>query len=115
MGNRRGERRDLKIPVRGKTKIHKYQNQYISSNTALIEVENISINGLRFSSQLDFPVTRELVLSVEFQLLGNTNQIAGVIVWKRKNKNSYTYGFEILSVKMGYIQSVVPLVEPVYF
>jgi hypothetical protein len=114
MGNRRGERRDLKIPVRGKAKIHTYQNQYILSNTALIEVENISISGLRFSSHLDFPVTRELILFIEFQLFGNPNHIVGTIVWKRKNKNNYTYGFEIRSSNMGYIQSVVPFIEPVY-
>jgi hypothetical protein len=70
MGNRRGEKRDLKIPVMGIAKIHTYQNQYILNNFVLIKVENISINGLCFSSPLDFPVITELILSLEFQLFG---------------------------------------------
>lgn len=114
MEKRRGERRELKYPVIGKTRIYKFHRQYVLGNSTFVYIENISLNGLRLSSALDFPVSTELILSIEFQLFGIENHILGSIVWKRKNKNEFTYGFEILSANMGYIQSVDFLIKPVH-
>ncbi|MCP3764087.1 PilZ domain-containing protein [Domibacillus sp. A3M-37] len=114
MENRRDERRELKYPVIGKAGIYKFQKQYISGKSALIHVENFSLKGLRLSSSLDFPVMTGLILSIEFQLFGIENRILGSIVWQRKNKNEFTYGFEILSANMGYIQSIASLTKPVH-
>lgn len=111
--NRVSERRELTYPVTGKVKIEKFQNQNISGKSAFIQIENISLNGLRLSTPLNFPVAPELVLSIEFHLFGIENHISGSIVWKRKVNNDYTYGFKILSTNMGYVHSLLPLVEPI--
>ncbi|OMP65643.1 PilZ domain-containing protein [Domibacillus epiphyticus] len=112
--NRRSTRKDLNIPVKGTVKIHKFKNEYISDHNAFIQVENISLNGLRFSSRLKFPVTKELTVSMDFEIFGMKNQLVGTLAWKRKEMTNYVYGVEIVSANMGYIQSVASLTKPDY-
>ena len=104
----------MNFPVKGTIKIYKFKNKYILSSGAFIQVENFSLTGLRLSSNLEFPVTKEMSLSMEFDLFGLKNQIIGNLAWKRKDRNSYIYGIEILSANMGYIQLVASLTKPVH-
>jgi hypothetical protein len=94
-----------------KGKIQKYKNKHSLSHTTLLKVENMSLTGLRFTSDLNFPVTDELVLSLEFSLLGRNIFLLGTIVWKQKTAVSYIYGFEIISSNIGYMKSVSMLTK----
>jgi hypothetical protein len=111
MKTRKHKRIDLKSPIMVKGKIHKFKNKYGLNHTTLLKVENISLTGLRFSSALNFPVTNDLILSLEFSLLGRKNHLLGTIVWKRKTTTNYVYGFEIISSNIGYIQLVTFLAK----
>ncbi|WP_046180406.1 PilZ domain-containing protein [Domibacillus tundrae] len=114
MKNRRDERKELNFPVQGTVKIYKFGNKCISNRNALINIENISLNGLRFSSNLEFPITKEMTLCMEFEVFGLKKQLVGTLVWKRKDTNKFIYGIEIVSANMGYIQSVGSLTTLVH-
>ena len=106
MEKRRDKRIDLKYPLSVKCRIQKFKDTYGLIRTTSLQVENISMGGLRFSSPLNFPVTQDLVLSLEFTLLGRDCRLLGTIVWKEETSNHYVYGFETTSSNIGYMQSV---------
>ncbi|WP_409300078.1 PilZ domain-containing protein [Peribacillus sp. SCS-155] len=105
--DRRTEKRvNFKQPKPVKAKIHQLGNRSLPSGTAEVKIENISLNGLRFSSDLDFPITKEMDLTFEIELLGEHSSIAGSILWKEKIESGYMYGVEINITNPAYIKSI---------
>ncbi|TWI59989.1 PilZ domain-containing protein [Halalkalibacter nanhaiisediminis] len=113
MINRRLNKRiNLKPPIAAKAKIFEFENvELVSDRYALFHVENISLTGLRLRSDLDFPIMKELILSLEVSLFGRENYLLGTIVWKKKSGEQFVYGFEIRSTNIGYMQSVTLLTK----
>jgi hypothetical protein len=106
MNRRINQRIDLNNPLVVQTKIHKFYNKQVPHHITWVNIENISLNGLCFSSDLNFPVNKNMVLSFKVRLFNFQTTILGTIVWKRKTIDGYTYGLEILSSNIGYIQTV---------
>ncbi len=113
MSNRRLDKRIyLKTPITVKAKIHEFQNEEVLSDRyTLFTVENISLNGLRLISNLDFPITDKMILSLEVPLFARKNVLLGIIVWKRRKGKKIIYGFKIKSTNIGYIQAVAQLTK----
>ncbi len=57
-------------------------------------LRNLSPGGLRFSTDLEFPVGRQLVLRFSMRLLDQTLRLEGHIVWKGVMENLNEYGVE---------------------
>lgn len=106
MNKRRFYRIKPNSPIIAKAHIYKYKNKKFTSPSTILKVEDYSLSGLQFSSKLNFPVSNELILALEFQLFGLKNKIQGTIVWKRKTPNGYIYGFEISSTNLNYYQTI---------
>jgi hypothetical protein len=109
MNNRRFNRIKPNSPILAKAHIYKYKNKKIISPSTILKVENYSLSGLQFSSKLNFPISNELILSLEFSLFGLKNEIQGTNVWQRKKQKGYIYGFEIRSTNLSYYQTVTLL------
>lgn len=86
--------------------IYKYKDKQILSRSTKVTLRDYSLKGLCFSSSLNFPVSNEVILSVEFTLFGKKIKVKGNIVWKIGSQHDYIYGFEIISANLFYHQLV---------
>lgn len=55
-----------------------------------IEIHDVSVKGLRFASDVDFPLHKKLVCS--FSILDSSFEVKGSIVRKTKERKSIDYG-----------------------
>lgn len=63
---------------------------------ATILIENISLGGIRFLSTLRLPVVSDLRLRFEFELMGESFDLAGTLVYKNEDKTDiYSYGVSL--------------------
>jgi c-di-GMP-binding flagellar brake protein YcgR len=75
--------------------IHCINNKEIKTGQAIVHLEDISLGGLSFESELNFPADGDFILKFENILFGS---MYGNIRWKQKEENGYRYGVQFLSV-----------------
>ena len=91
---------EMPSAIRGDLTVKQIKGKDVQLGQTGVVIENIGPGGLRFLSHMQFPVREDLILGIEFMLLGEVKTISGNIVWKEEAKNNYQYGLEfILSEK----------------
>jgi hypothetical protein len=97
MDQRKFHRYHLVNLIQARMSILSLNGQIILSNKAFIYIEDISASGLKFLSQLRFPVTSDMVIQIQFHLLNHDFTLNGKIVRKNKGPNNqWEYGVHLL-------------------
>lgn len=90
-------RMELPQPIRGDITIRKIKDKEVSLGRTGIVIDNIGPGGLRFLSHIQFPVREDVILSIEFKLLGEHKSLNGRIFWKTDVKECFFgYGLAFL-------------------
>ncbi|WP_180994303.1 PilZ domain-containing protein [Bacillus sp. Marseille-P3661] len=112
MINRRGSNKRLILnnPLKGSLSIHKFQEKKVPNKTSLIKVNHISVNGFQFSSNLKFPIDSRIKLLFKLQLLGQTHDLYGEVVWRKQvTSKKFHYGVKLTKAQIGYIKTILTL------
>ncbi|WP_078378835.1 EAL domain-containing protein [Sutcliffiella halmapala] len=88
---------DFPHQLRGELTIKQIKGKDVQLGKAGIVVENIGVGGLRFISNIQFPVRPDLIISIQTTILGETRSNLGKIVWKDEGPDAfYYYGVEFI-------------------
>ena len=88
---------DFKFPLKGTVRLIEMHGKNVESGKTNILIENIGLGGLRFLSNLKFPMHREIVLEFETRILDEHVKLNGYVVWNREVKTGiYQYGIEFI-------------------
>lgn len=88
---------EFKFPLKGTVRLIKMHGKNVESGKTNILIENIGLGGLRFLSNLKFPLHRDLILEFETKILDEHVKLNGYVVWTREVKNGiYQYGIEFI-------------------
>lgn len=82
------------IPLCADMTVTKFKNKDIKLGTSKVLVEDISLGGLRYLSNINLPIQEDLVLLFTTTILGNQYHLTGRNVWKLEVNGLYQYGFE---------------------
>jgi hypothetical protein len=81
------------IPLMYKELLHaelrivEVRGQSISSKPSIVQIDKISVRGLRFLSELLFPVNPQIVFSFRVFILKETIDLTGTINWSQREEN----------------------------
>ena len=84
----------FKFPLCAEMTIIKFNNEDVNLGYSKLLIEDISIGGLRFLSNMDLPVQRNIILQFETRILDEQLKFTGYIVWKKEINNLFQYGVE---------------------
>lgn len=81
----------------GKISILKIKEDFIETKNREVCIEDISAGGVRFITDLDFPLVDDVVYSFEFELLDQVFVICGKLVRREEvDIEVYEYGLRFL-------------------
>jgi|GEM_PF-6043324 len=90
---------NIRIPIT----IAEIHGKPVKTNSTVVSIKDISMHGLQFKTNLNFPVHENLIL--DFNLYRDQLQsLRGYIVWKQEHGDDYQYGVQFTSVPAGYLQ-----------
>lgn len=81
----------LNEPICIEISIVNFNGKSVKTNLTSVCVNDIGVGGLRFSSNLELPVGKNIVYQFKIPLLNKCYHIKGNIVWKTKEKDSKIY------------------------
>lgn len=87
---------ELPMPIRGDLTVKKIKGREVQLGQTGVVIGNIGPGGLRLLSHMQFPVRDDLILAIEFMLLGEVKTVSGKIVWKEEAENNYQYGLAFI-------------------
>lgn len=76
--------------------ISSYKGKKLKTGSAVIKLHNLSMGGLKFSSALNLPVGKELLLEFNMRVPGKVVKSKGYIVYRYTGKDSYIYGVRFI-------------------
>lgn len=92
---RRYFRINLDWPLAANMTILKFKNMDVKLGTSKAIIENLSLGGLKFTSSINLPVQRDMVIQFSTMILGHEVTFIGNNVWKSESTDGlYQYGFE---------------------
>lgn len=80
-----------------KLSIHMVRHKVVKSKSTKVELQNLSASGLKFFSQLAFPVDDQVMFKFTVSLLKERVTFLGRIVRREVQGDGYEYGVEINS------------------
>lgn len=89
-------RLSLPFPLRAEMTIVKFKNKEIKIGKSHTLIENISLGGLKYVSNINLPVQEDLILQFTTTILGKQVQFIGKTVWKAEMGEFWEYGFEFM-------------------
>jgi Trk-type K+ transport system membrane component len=107
MNPRMHRRFDYEKPIIGRLQINEINGKSVDTNYCLVEIINISMGGLCFVSNLNFPISEDLLVKITHR----QETVKGHIVWKDNKIGNYLYGFKITSSTLGYLKFNYELVS----
>ncbi|MRH41284.1 hypothetical protein GH741_01185 [Aquibacillus halophilus] len=101
------ERRDrarlkAKQPPSANATIFSTTGSMMSHNTTVVKLHNFGLEGLSFTSELEFSIHEYLAMHLD--LFSPKTQVCGEIVWKKEANNSFIYGLNIHTADFTYHQ-----------
>ncbi len=96
----------LDDPLSTDVTIVKIKNKNVESKSARVIVDNIGPGGLKFITNLDLPVSSDVVLEFELEIVNKAIKLLGYTVRKKENaEGQFEYGvtFTIDDVKHAHI------------
>lgn len=100
--NRTNERIQFENPPLTNAKLLIVDGLRLSQEETEVKLNDLSVTGLRFSTDLNFSIGQHLV--IEVSLFTPTNHLFGEVVWKEASHHEYTYGIKIISADLSYYQ-----------
>nr|WP_295972963.1 PilZ domain-containing protein [uncultured Bacillus sp.] len=92
---RRYFRVDLPFPLLASMTLIKIQEKNVDLGQTEVLVENLGFGGLRFLSDIKLVIHPEIILEIQTEILGQTVQMYGNVVWMKRVKSGiYQYGLE---------------------
>ncbi|MGL4107507.1 PilZ domain-containing protein [Clostridium sp. LP20] len=89
----------LPLNLCGEITISRVNGKKIDSGRSYICIMDISATGIKFKSNLNFPL-ENVIYKVSFSLYGINYDIESMLAWKRDNdSNNYFYGVEFRQTK----------------
>lgn len=94
--NRRNYYRiNLQFPLCSGMTIISFKGKKVSLGRSKALIEDISIGGLRFTTNIEFPVQPDIIFEFKIKIMNEVIKTTGVIVWKLEiGDNLYQYGLE---------------------
>ena len=84
-------------PLEADIKLTSIANRKMEVGVSKVLVENISVGGLRFVSNLNLPIRRDVIYRFITNILGKPLEINGRIAWKREvNEEITEYGVQFI-------------------
>lgn len=93
---RNGFRIQLFHPIVAEMTIISYQGKEVQLGSTSVLMEDIGIGGLRFMTSINLPVTSDVILKLEMEILHENIQLTGNIVWKENIQDHYQYGLQFI-------------------
>jgi hypothetical protein len=91
-------RRHMRLKLQsafGEISIQRIRASVIQSRSKPIVILDLSPGGLRFQTDLYFPVTPNITLLFKAKIVNNiTIELDGRIMWRKLQDNMFVYGFE---------------------
>ncbi|WP_179295561.1 EAL domain-containing protein [Bacillus sp. FJAT-45350] len=88
---------NLPSPLEANITITLIGDKKVSIGTNLILIEDIGTGGLRFLSNLQFSISREIILGISTTIVGEEITLLGHVVWAKEDVgNTKLYGFEFI-------------------
>jgi hypothetical protein len=91
-------------PLKGRISIITINGKAIESNNRTVEVHNVGMGGLCFSTNLAFPIDdgNTFTLKIDMFPLGT---VTGHLVWKQKRDAGYYYGVKTITCNLKFLQT----------
>lgn len=87
-------------PLQGSIKLIKENGAAANSESSRIEIMDVSPNGIKFHSPINFAIhEKKYLLEITFELENRLLHILGEPVWKKPSGSQFTYGFNGLDNK----------------
>ncbi|MCP8615587.1 PilZ domain-containing protein [Salirhabdus salicampi] len=80
--------------------------EQIPNKATNISVKDISLNGLRFISNLNLPTNSNFKYHIDFSFNGPEFALKGNIVWQKQTHNGFEYGFQIDTFPIEYYHAL---------
>jgi len=100
---------DLEHPLSTDITIVKVRDQQVVSKSARVAVDNIGPGGLKFITNLDLPVTSNVALEFELEIVNQAVKLIGYTVRKKQlSTGEYEYGatFTIDDIKQAHLSKL---------
>ncbi len=86
---------NMQFPLCSGMTIISFKGKKVSLGQSKALIEDISIGGMRFTTNVEFPVQPDITLEFKTKIMNETIKTNGVIVWKQETgENLYQYGLE---------------------
>jgi hypothetical protein len=85
----------LEVPLYASMTLVRIHGRNVELGKTEVLIEDIGLGGLRFLSDIQLPVHRDILLAFETEILGNNINMYGSVVWMSELKSGvYQYGLE---------------------
>lgn len=91
---RRYFRLRLDFPLCAEMTVLKFKNKELKLGMSKALIQDISLGGLRYLSNVDLPVQEDFVLLFTTEIFDKKRQFVGYNVWKSEVNGFYEYGFK---------------------
>lgn len=86
---------NMQFPLCSGMTIISFKGKKVSLGHSKALIEDISIGGMRFTTNVEFPVQPDIILEFKTKIMNEVVKTNGVIVWKQEiGENLYQYGLE---------------------
>ena len=105
---------DFFYPLIASMKVKSVNDKKADSKATKVLVDDISASGLKFISNLVFPVNPAIMFNFTILILNETSNLTGKIVWKEESVNGlYKYGIKFFhnENKEQYLLQVVNILQ----
>ncbi|MGG0719943.1 EAL domain-containing protein [Robertmurraya massiliosenegalensis] len=86
----------LNTPLTADMTIVKFKNKEVKLGSSKAIIEDLSLGGLKYISNINLPVQKDMVIQITTRVLGREVKLIGTNVWKLEENDLYNYGFEFI-------------------
>lgn len=81
-------------PLTANMTIVKFRGKDVTLGTSRAVIEDISLGGLKYTSNINLPIQKDMVIQFSTIIMGTEVQLMGSNVWKLEVDGLFQYGFE---------------------
>ncbi|MBU8906289.1 EAL domain-containing protein [Desertibacillus haloalkaliphilus] len=87
-------------PLCARMTIVKFKGQDVKLGNSKSLIEDLSLGGIRFTTQINLPVRSDVLLEFTTKILGEEVTVCGYIVWKHEaNNDLFQYGLQFITTE----------------
>lgn len=85
---------NLDWPLSSDMTIIKFKDKDVILGTSKAIIENLSLGGLKYTSNINLPVQKDVIIQFSTMILGHEVKFTGRNIWKAEVDGFFQYGFE---------------------